>query len=239
MAVDKNSISGDLVFPPNSDKARDAVDIKPNTTPELKKVVSGNVIVKKKSPGRRFLNAFLNEDRKSIKDYLLYDFAVPALQSMISDIGRSVGDAFSNAVDIALFGDVRAKPKSSGNIYGNSIYNYNAKYNYGKKTLERSQQRVQPQKQERFDLGDVCVRTKVEAENVIASLRDRITFYDQATLLDLQCALGVTGEWTDASWGWDDLSMRIPIENVRVFDEKEGKYVRAWRIDFPPPQPLD
>lgn len=227
MAVDKNSISGDLLFPPNSDKARDAVDIKPAPTSELKKVVSGNVIVKKKSPGRRFLSAFLNEDRKSIGDYLLYDFAVPALQSMISDIGRSVGDAFSNAVDIALFGDVRAKPKNSGNIYGNSIYNYNAKYNYGKKTLERSQQRLQPQK-ERFDLGEVIVETRADADGVKIALMERIEAYGQASVLDLQQVLGVTGEWTDASWGWENL------DNVRI-----TRYRGGWRIDFPPPQPLD
>lgn len=227
MAVDKNSISGDLLFPPNSDKSRDAVDIKPAPESELKKVVSGNVIVKKKSPGRRFMSAFLNEDRKSIGEYLLYDFAVPALQSMISDIGRSIGDAFSNAVDIALFGDVRSKPKANTSIYGNSIYNYNAKYNYGKKTLERSQARPQPQK-ERFDLGEVIVETRADADGVVFALKERIEAYGQASVLDLQQVLGVTGEWTDASWGWEAL------DNVRV-----ARYRGAWRIDFPAPQPLD
>lgn len=226
MSVDKNSISGDLMFPPNSDKARDAVDIKP--APELTKVVSGNVTIKKKSPGKRFVHAFLNEDRKSIGEYLLYDFAVPALQSMISDIGRSIGDAFSNAIDIALYGDVRSKPKSGGNVYGNSIYNYNARYSYGKKTVDRTQQRSQPQQQERFDIGEVIVETRADADGTIMALRDRIEEYGQASVLDLQQCLGVTGEWTDASWGWENL------DNVRV-----TRYRGAWRIDFPTPQPIN
>lgn len=228
MSVDKNSISGDLIFPPNSDKARDAVDIKPSTAPELKKVVSGNVVIKKKSAGKRFLHAFLNEDRKSIGEYLLYDFAVPALQSMLSDIGRSIGDAFSNAVDIALYGDVRSKPKSGGNVYGNSIYNYNARYSYGKKTVERAQPRQTQQNQSRFDLGEVLVETRADADGVIMALRDRIEAYGQASVLDLQQVLGVTGEWTDSSWGWENL------DDVRV-----TRYRGAWRLDFPAPHPID
>lgn len=228
MSVDKNSISGDLVFPPNSDKSREPVDIKPAPTSDMPKVVSGNVTIKKKSAGKRFMSAFLNEDRKSIGEYLLYDFAVPALQSMISDIGRSLGDAFSNAVDIALYGDVRSKPKSGGNIYGNSIYNYNARYSYGKKTIAQTQQRQQPQQQERFDIGEVIVETRADADGIIGALRDRIAAYDQASVLDLQQCLGVTGQWTDASWGWENL------DNVRV-----TRYRGAWRIDFPAPQPIN
>lgn len=231
MAVDKNSISGDLVFPPNSDKSREPVDIKPAPESDMKKVVAGNVTIKKKSPGRKFLRAFLQEDRKSIGEYLLYDFAVPAMQSMISDIGRSIGDAFSNAVDIALFGDVRAKPKSGGPYYSGSIYNYNAQYNYGKKTQARmaSQMRQNaPQSRERFDIGEVILETKADADGIVEALRERIEAYGQASVLDLQMCLGITGEWTDASWGWENL------DNVRVV-----RYRGAWRVDFPPLDHLD
>jgi len=53
----------------------------------------------------------------------------------------------------------------------------------------------------------------VEAEEVIDRMFDLVSRYEVVTVADLYELVGVSGEYTDAKWGWTDLrgaaAMRI------------------------------
>ena len=73
----------------------------------------------------------------------------------------------------------------------------------------------------------MLITNRADAEDVLDRLRDLINQFDVATVADFKELLGITGDFTDNTWGWDDLRS-AGIRAVR------GGYV----IDLPRTQAL-
>jgi hypothetical protein len=65
-----------------------------------------------------------------------------------------------------------------------------------------------------FQLGEVILDTKIEAETVAEKLYDIIEKYGHVTVADLNDLIGETSQYTDHKYGWTDLR-GLDIRRIR------------------------
>lgn len=159
---------------------------------EIKKIISGEVTIQKKSLSKRMFEGFFGDDIKSIGSYVMHDVLIPALKSTISEI-------VTGGTNMALFGEskgsrvVREKGKSF------------VSYNKMSPSIE-TRRDISPQDRARHSFGDIKLDTKEEAEDVLSFLVDLVIDEGEATVSDLYHAVGIAGEFTDEKWGWINLT---------------------------------
>lgn len=153
-------------------------------------VVANNTKVKK-TLGKKFKEAFTHDDVESVGDYLLFSVLVPAVKDMVSDFVR-------NATDIFLYGSGGGRTSK-----GKTNYSKIDKVSYTK-SGNRDYNRG------RVDIGEVIFTTRVDAVNVLASLRSDIEDYGCATVGGFKEAAGIDVEITDHNYGWTNLDNARP-----------------------------
>lgn len=155
---------------------------KPKDEKALEKVVTGDVKVKKRSKGRKFIDLFINEDGADIKEYLLLEVFVPAVKDTILDL-----------MNMIFYGRTRGSKKGSTYVSYNSYSDRN----------RRPTGRVS---RSSYTFDDITVESRGEAEKVLDVLNEMIDRYGEATVADFYDLVGVTGNgYTDRSYGWRDL----------------------------------
>ena len=178
---------------------------------ELEKVVTGDVKIKKKSGGRKLLDLFIEEDRQSVRDYLIFDLLVPAIKDTLVDV-------IQRTSEMLFYGRVRGS--NARKSPGGSYVSYN---NYS------SPQKAILTKRSIYSFDDIVVESRGEAERVLELLSDMIEQYGEATVADFYELVGVTGNgYTDRSYGWKDL------RGAYVSKVREG-----WLFNFPKCVELD
>lgn len=191
--VEKTTITN---YPSNSHKERET----PTTPPKkVEKVVTGEVVTRKRPLGRRIVETFAGEDVHSVGGYILFEVALPALKTMISDMA-------SQGVERLLFGEVR---RSSSIHRGPGYSNYTS-YNRMHASSRERERREEPRPMSHrarasHDFGEIVLASRVEADDVLDRLSELIERYDVATVSDLYELVGITGSFTDDKWGWTDL----------------------------------
>lgn len=214
-------------YPPNSHKAKDGVPAKKAAKPpakKIEKVITGEVVLRKKPLGKRFAETFFGGDAKGVLKYVLLDVLVPGMKDNFSD-------AVSQGVDKMLFGEVRGRSRGSvvGQAVARTAYNqFSNSRSTGSRMREDPRTAISRRAQENHDFREIVLATKVEAEEVIDGLFTLISEYEVATVADLYELLGVSGNFVDEKWGWEDIR---GAGAVRV----KGGYL----LDLPRPVPLN
>lgn len=211
-------------FPSNSKQNNeDKNPIDKGTDKKVERVTSGEVVRRKKSLGKRFTETFMGGDAKNAVTYVFFDVLIPAAKDMITD-------AISQGTERLLFGEVRSgRSQSRGRPTGPSGY-----VSYNRFTSNQSQRRneetrsVSRRSRASHDFDEIILATRVEAEEVIDRLFDLVSKYETATVADLYELVGVTGNYTDDKWGWND------IRGAGVSRVRNG-----YLLDLPRPEPLD
>lgn len=179
---------------------------KPKDEKALEKVVTGDVKVKKRSKGRKFIDLFINEDGADIKDYLLLEVFVPAVKDTILDL-----------MNMIFYGRTRGSSKR-----GSTYVSYNS-YSDGRRRPTGRPVR------NGYSFDDIVVESRGEAEKVLDVLNEMIDRYGEATVADFYDLVGVTGNgYTDRSYGWKDL------RNAYIQRTREGylfQLPRAMELD--------
>jgi hypothetical protein len=173
--------------PANSHKAREeAKQAKPKTEP----IVTGKVVQRKESPATRVLRNFIADDAGGIWQFVLNEVVIPAARNLIFDTGKA-------ALERALFGDSRPSPASR----------FGQRFNYGGVSRTTTDPRPPLSRQARAtnDYKDIVVSSRTDAENVLDSLRGLVVEYGVASVSDLYGFVGMTADFTDEKWGWEDL----------------------------------
>lgn len=67
------------------------------------------------------------------------------------------------------------------------------------------------------DFSEIIFESRVEAEDALDRLRERLEKYDTASVADLYSITGIDDNFKDNEWGWDNL---------------DGSYVRRYRRGF-------
>jgi hypothetical protein len=205
-------------YPSNSSRKREE-------QPEPKKierVTTGEVIRKKPSLGKRFMETFVGGDAKGVWSYVAYDVLIPAAKDMVSD-------AISQGIERMLFGEsVRGGSRSRrGAPQSNTYVAYN-RYAPQQAPRREEPRRISRQGRASHNFDEIILSTRAEAEEVIDRLFDLVERYNQATVSDLYELVGVTGDFTDEKYGWTDLRGAAPTR-VR----------NGYLLDLPRPELLN
>ena len=183
---------------------------------EVRQVVSGHV--KEKTLADKAAGAFLSEDTKTVKNYILWDVLIPGLKNAIADV-------IIGGIEMALFGNTRGR-RSQGRSSGTHV-SYSSYYDSDRPVSSRSRM-DRRDSSANYDFSDIVLDTRGDAEEVISSMEEIVRKYDCASVADLCSLTGITPRHTDNKWGWTD---------ARDFSYRRAG--RGYILDFAKPIYLD
>lgn len=190
---------------------------------KVEKVVTGEVVRKKKGLGRKFKDTFISEDVGSVKDYLIFDVFVPALKDTIYN-------AAANSVSMLLFGSSRGPMTDS---YSRRDYNSISRpaSHRGAKTSRADSGYYGGQRsKEIVDYDEIEFYSLKDADRVCRKMMNRMREFHIVTLADFYDFAGISWDFTYEHYGWYDFD--YVLEPKRLYG---GKYFiplpRPVRID--------
>lgn len=214
-------------FPGNSHKLKKAPSEK--VEPEkATKIIEGVVVTRKTPIGRRVLQTFLGGDAKSAWAYVLYDVIIPSSKDMVLD-------GFNSGLERLFLGESRSNTRRGYGGRNSSNYNnYQSRFTRSddrssRTSRDRDDSRpVSKRGRATHDFSEIILGSRVEAQNVLDEMFQRIEKYDYCGVVDLYEMVGATPDFTDEKWGWMDLR-GAGVTRVRT----------GYLLDLPRPEPLD
>jgi hypothetical protein len=195
----------------NTNKDKEA-DKKPDK--QIEKVVTVEVIQKPKPLGRKFKETFFGGDFKMSMRYVAGDVLLPALRNLIVDMT-------TKGMERIVFGEssYRRRPTEYRPRvqYNNPIHRMR-----DPRELGRLPDQPPRYRNTRYEIKDIVIADRGEAELVVERLIDIIDKYEVASLADLYDLLGLATSHVDNKWGWTYLN------NVEIRQIREG-----YLIDLP------
>lgn len=182
---------------------------------DIKKVVTAPVKVKKKSPFATAIDSFVQEDLTNIKTYIISDVIIPTIKN-------TIWDAFTNSLDMILYGKTGHKRATTP---GSSRASY---VSYNKYSDNRNGRASEEPRRSRYDFGNISFTSKADADEVLRQMDAILDEYKIVTVVDLYDLVGITGEYTDSKYGWTNL------RNATVGRGRDGYY-----LNLPKPLPID
>lgn len=161
---------------------------------DIKPVANGHV--KEKGLADKAAEAFLSEDTKTVKNYILWDVIVPAVKNTVADV-------IIGGIEMILFGSSRGSRRSSRRG-GETRVSYQNYYDTDNRGVSNNRMGYRD-RDSRYSYDSILLDTRGEAEDVVSSMEELINKYGEATVADLCSLVGVTGKWTDSKWGWTDI----------------------------------
>jgi hypothetical protein len=178
---------------------------------QIEKVVTGEVIQKPKSIGRKFKDIFFGGDLRASARSVTGDVVLPAIRDLIVD-------AVSSGAKRLVYGESRYQRRHVSEYrprvqYSNPI---NPAYRGMRDPRERPNLPDQPRaiRQQRRDADNIILAQREDAELVVERLLDIIDKYEVASLADLYDLLGWPTSPIDNKWGWTYLK-NVAIQQVR------------------------
>ena len=202
---------------PNSHRYKEEQIVEAAERKKVDKVVTGAVKTKKKSEARQAFDTFVNEDLTNIKSYIVKDVIIPTIKN-------TIWDAFTNSLDMILFGGKGGNRSRPSNSSRSVPY-----VNYNKASSNRDNRNSSNSSQNRFNLDEIVLNSRGDAEAVLDSMRAIIREYDGlVTVGDLYDLLGETSDYTARNWGWMNLNNAEPVHT------RDG-----WILKLPRPVPIE
>lgn len=209
-------------FPGNANKANQQNKQKTPVEKQIEKVVTGEVIKRKKPLGSRIKDTFFGGDLKNVARYVAGDVLLPALKNMLVD-------TIEQGAKRAIYGDSVVRRRAPDTNRPRVSYNSPIDRTYSRQqgVMLPHQPPHYPPTRNRQNVGDIILSSRNEAEMVVERMKDILDQYDTVSIADLYELLGLPSSHVDHVWGWADLGY------VNVRQIREG-YV----IDLPPAHPL-
>lgn len=209
---------------PNSHAYREKQRAEENgsTEPEREKlppvVKKDGVVSTKKSLGQKFVDAFISDDAKDVKSYIMLDVIIPTIKNTILDV-----------IEMIFFGNMNYRDSHSSRLSSRDRVSYSSVYKSEYNGRRSSSRREEPEYQEnvKVDYRNIILRERRDAENVVNSMRERIAVYRQASIADLFDLIDVTSNYVDNNWGWTDerdIGIRR-VSNGYLIDVREAEYL--------------
>lgn len=196
----------------------------PKPEKKITKVVTGEVLVQKKSLGRKFVDVFIAENLTSVMRYVTMEVLLPAAKNMLYDAG-------SKGLERAMYGMTGQRRFGPG--IGAPRITYNSPINRFssplRDNLDRSGlgPRALPAISPRSARADFILTTREEAEAVLEQMKMVIDQYEVVTVSDLNEMLDMETSPIDMKWGWIDL------RGVEIRQVREG-----YLLNLPQPEPI-
>ena len=190
--------------------------------PSLAPVVTGKVVMKKKSEFRKLLETLFKGDLNTVKQSIWEDIIVPAFQDTLYNMldGASRGMIFGGR------NEPRRRRDDERGIPARQV-----DFTRYSKRPEREERRSRDDetRQDLFNYGYIWFEYKSDAEAVLASMADICKTYKFVSVRQLFELSGVKTVWTDRDYGWPDL---IDADIVR---SRDG----GWLLKLPRPRAYD
>ena len=188
-------------YKPNSNRFKEE---QKNKDKKIEKVVTGNVITKKKSKARKFTEELVSEDAKNVKSYVLGEVLIPAIKKLISDI-------VTDGIDIILYGQSKkgSKRSTADRVSYRNYYD----------EPRNSSRNNRPVLASGYSYDDIILESRGEAQDVLTRMDELVDTYGVVRVADLYDLVGKTGDYTDNKYGWDD------IRTADITRTRNGDYV--------------
>lgn len=220
-------------FPSNSHNLNE-----PGSKPEKKveKVVSGEVLKRPKSIGRRFTEIFSGNGFKTASKFVMIDILFPALRNLIYDTGNEGLRRMQDGLRRSIYKDNSSNRQRFSEYrpriqYNNPINRFARDPRDPRELRDRTaylpNQPPYSPRGARIQVGDLILVSRAEAEIVLERLIDIIDKYEVASVADLYDLVGLPTSYIDNKWGWSMLT------NVEIRQVREG-----YLIDLPPVEPI-
>lgn len=211
----------------NEGKKKDKDKDKPQKEkPEIKRITQGEVVVHKKSVGKKFKEMIIEADFQSTGRHLMMNVLIPAVKATIVSLG-------TQGIERMVFGDNAARGSRWRNPAPRTTY-----YSYNQPVqrqsyppdpsgpIGRSAPSISggPRTPRNIREDFICVN-KEDADRVLDQMNDIIDSYGVVTVQDVCKMIGWEFEYTDNNWGWDSLA------DVAIRQVREG-----FLLDLPPAQ---
>lgn len=215
-------------FPPNSRRVvPGSPDAEKKETKNVERITTNDAVRRKTPLSRRFMATFVRGDARQAWLDVISDVLVPAAKDMAAD-------AVTQGFERMIYGETRSKSRRSS--FGSGITSRVSYGNYhspvgrasGLSQRRDEERPISRRSRAAHEFDEIILPTRAEAEEVIDRLFDLVSRYEVATVSDLYSLVGVTGEYTDEKWGWDD------IRGASVSRIREG-----YLLDLPKPRALD
>jgi hypothetical protein len=195
-------------FPNNSQRAGQSVP--PEVDKQIEKIIEGEATVRKPSRRTRLRQSFIAGDASSVSEHVFWNLLIPAAKDALSDMG-------STFIDMMIYGEKRNRPGAGtpGSGPGStSKINYGSYSGGGSRLVLGSAQNNPVIEHQRFSPNEIIVGTRAEAEGIITKMFEVLEKYHVVTVADLYRMVGVTSEYTDNKWGWNNLDS-ADVKRVR------------------------
>lgn len=208
-------------FKPNSHKSKE--EPKKN----LEKVVTGGAIVRKKTPGKRFLDHLFAGDVESMRDYAVDEVILPGLLDLAFK-------TITESLEVLFYdGTRRSTNVSRRNEIGARKY-HNPSSSYKGSLTSSSSNRVRADGYSRkYSLEQIEFDFMGDAKDVLERMNDILEEFPAVSGEDVCALIGKDPDFPDKKYGWTNLSA-ARIERTRGSDGMT-KYVlvlpRAEVID--------
>lgn len=186
----------------------------------VQRVTQGEVIVQKKTLGRKFREVFIEADFRSVVRYVISDVLLPAARNTIVD-------ASTKGIERMMYGDAAMRRRGYPGMQSRVTYQTPVSRAYPASPISRSAPTLADSRSSRLSPDDFVISTKEEADLVLERMTDIIDQYQIVSVADLKELVGFPTNHVDNKWGWDDLS------TVRVIQVRDG-----YLIDLPPTGPI-
>jgi len=197
---------------------------KPAEQPRVTRVVEGEVIRRKKSIGKRFLESYFG-DTKGIGRAVLDEILIPKAREMVFEAGK-------DALDRALFPDPRGVGHRRGSARG-GVTNYRAFGGAVAKAVafrEDPRQSLSHRARATHNFDEIILSSRREGESILAQMFEVVERFDAVTVADLYEMVNVDPSYTDRKFGWTG----VMLAGAGVDRVKEG-----YLLDLPRPEALD
>jgi hypothetical protein len=189
----------------------------------VEKVITGTAVTRPKGLGSKIAEAFIMDDTKTVGQYILFDVVIPTTKNLIMDMGNEFLSRLLNGT-----GGSRIRRDAFGRSTGGSV-GYNKMYSGSSGRGDDRERPMSNRARATHDFDEIEIETRGEAEDVLATMGDRLDQYGMVTLTDLYDMVGISGSFADDKWGWVDLRGSEVVRN------RAGRYV----LSLPKPKPMD
>ena len=214
----------------NSHKAKEeALKEEKEAPPEkhLVKVVSGEVIQKKKPFGHKFKAIFFGGEFKEVVSYVTYDVLLPGARDMLFDTIRNGAHRTIYGNRGGYQGRRDAIPARSRVQYNNPVRRMTDPRMPPSPSGRLPDQPPLPYRQNRREANDIILASREDAEQVLETMTNCVDMYGVVSLADLYELVGLPQAIIDQKWGWTYIT---PTEIRQVRD--------GYLLELPPMEEL-
>lgn len=185
----------------NSHKAKEEPEKVEIPEKNLTKIISGEVVLKKKPFGHKFKAIFFGGEFKEVVGYVTYDVLLPGVRNMMFD-------AITRGASRSIYGDRGrydfrhdAIPARSRAQYNNPVRRLSDP-RMPPPTGRLPDQPPYPHRHNRREANDIVLATRADAEDTLETMTNCVDMYGVVSLADLYELLGLPQATIDQKWGW-------------------------------------